>query len=490
MLMPYAGMLTEDELKKKEQAQGMTGPGSSYTQAQTQNQGTGAPGGGGMSTQAAPSAGARGSGWVNLQQYLTANQGKGRSSAETVANSTQGQIDSAIRGIESQATKAKEEIGKATVNRNEELERQIKDQPQRVDKDAFKAYASQTYQGPKALSETGGYKDVLGAYTRAKTNLDGLQNKDQRAEALRTSLNDARYSRGMSALDSLLMGQEGEEVFRGLRDKNQGIEQRRKELEGGVSDAAKKAQETSEASLKSLRDVTNQSYRDLLAANEQELMARNQGRGGEIDTAARALFGDQMADQYGIDRKQFMRYYAPPEAQYSLGDVVSDDERARMAALAELAGEADVFSGASRSGIQEGGYFDQAAYDQAVAEFLEAERQKTLDPVVSREDGVLVTRSGMKVPIPGPGSTGPGWYDPEIAKDPATWKEDSGIKNEGGAQVKDGKIVINGKDFIPGQAPIGDFGMPPVNDPYPTPPPRKGGGGSRTTSKSKQKNRA
>lgn len=413
--MPYAGFLTEEELKKKEEAQGMTGPGSSYTQAQTQNQGTGPQGGTGMSTQAAPSTGARGSGWVNLQQYLTANQGKGRGTAETVVNSAQGQIDSAIQGIENQATKAKEEIGKATINRNEELERQVKNQSQNVDRDAFKKYASQTYQGPRAISDTGGYKDILGAYSRAKGNVEGLQDKDKRAEALKTSLNDARYSRGMSALDSLLMGQEGEDVFRTFRDRNANLDNRKSDIEGRVSEAAKKAEENSRAAVQSLRDTTSGSYRDLLTANERELAARNQGRAAEIDASARALFGDQMADQYGIDRKQFMRYYNAPEAQYSLGDVLSDDERARMSALADLAGEADVFAGASRSGIREGGYFDQAAYDKAVADYLEAERQKTVkeervqyptgdiggkgETVQTKGDGsrVVTTDNGVKI---------------------------------------------------------------------------------------------
>lgn len=316
--MPFVDYATEDELKKKQEQGQQTAPTTQQSTALS----TGPTGGAQIGT-------GKGSGWTNLQPYLTNNAGQGAATTQQLLDPKQNQIKDAVDSLNKEANDTRAKIGQSTVQRNTALENQVKTSPTAIDKNAYNSYVNQSYSGPNVYAPS---VDTEKKWNGLQTQTSLQQVADPKT--IGQQLKKSNYTYGLGKLDSYLVGAEGGQTVDKFNEANKGIMTDRQATVGGVNSAIEQAKRDSAASIQSLRDTTNQAYKDTLA--------RAQGTKGQAESAAFDQAYVEIQKRFadaGVDAPSGitgLSTYIRPTEGYSWQDSVDDSTLQALNTLADI----------------------------------------------------------------------------------------------------------------------------------------------------------
>lgn len=161
----------------------------------------------------APTSKPAGSGFTNLQQYLSANQGQGQGIAKDIVAEGQKGVAKAQTAADAQADAWVNNAGiEAAAGSQEALANQANSIAQVGNADA--SYMTpQTYKGPNTAQDVAGYNDLDAAYANVKKTADNYASDyDTQKAGLQ---NKYGYGSGFAALDTFLGRQDGKDTIQG-----------------------------------------------------------------------------------------------------------------------------------------------------------------------------------------------------------------------------------------------------------------------------------
>jgi hypothetical protein len=206
--MAYVQKTTDED----EQLQGQEGPEKVLSQgtATADNGQAEAPTSGPQQT--APGK-AKGSGWTNLVDYVSANRGAGQQMASRVGETIQNQGDQAQQQGQNYQNSAAQTVSAATPKRDQSLIDDVMNDPTKITgqrAQQFQAQRNASYAGPKAAQEIAGYQDVQAAYDKTSKAAQDAGDFEGRRGLLHDAYGKrSDYTAGESRLDSFLTGADG-----------------------------------------------------------------------------------------------------------------------------------------------------------------------------------------------------------------------------------------------------------------------------------------
>jgi hypothetical protein len=314
-------------------------------------------GGQGGAAQASKGSGA----WTNLNKYLEANQGAGRTMAGTVAQGVDKRATDAKTAGAQLETDTVSAIDTNTVKRDTGLEQRVKSDPVSVARNEQAHFAKihgASYGGPDQVDATK-KAEVDKQIRGVKTDLEDYGSNPGQQRLLRDTFASPKYTQGENLFDAFLVGTDGGQTLADSRARNQGFDSGWDGLNDRVAQRVATARTETDAAREGLRGATS-AARDQVAG-KVNIASRDAARKNAAndkayrDLISRAQGGDDSAFQeMGFAPGQASRLLAMgfrPEQiisdarNLSLADVVDDDTRARLSALQELSGESDLEGG-------------------------------------------------------------------------------------------------------------------------------------------------
>jgi len=192
-----------DENQDEEQGQGGQGSGEVVTSTGT---GGTVPSGGnqGSSQSGEGDNTASSTGWTNLQNYISANQGQAGKMAETVTGKIGETAQGAIQGKEALSTNVRSDVDKGTVKDQGVIAGLEKD-PTKVSKEAYQSQKNASYGGPTDLSSYNEYAQVQKNIGQLGQQLANTESEGGRRALLKDTYARPDYGYGMQALDSYII---------------------------------------------------------------------------------------------------------------------------------------------------------------------------------------------------------------------------------------------------------------------------------------------
>lgn len=327
------------------QSSGATG--GSQTVPQTGGGASGVVGSQGASSQGGSTQ--KGTGFVNTQDYVKANQGQNFGSQ--VAGDVGNVAKDAVSSLGNVQNTFKQQADANTVKRDEGIFNQLRG-GRAADivgnADNLKRYntmANARYGGPKELSQVEGFGDLAQKYGKARSYLDNTATDQGRYALLGDLYNRPNYTSGMRNLDQTILQADpnSRNQLQGLRDKYSGIDD---DIDVASQEAQRLAQQKQAESSQlrdQLRSATSQQWSglndQLTSAMQRENAARDKGYQQELNSriqnAQRNLAGrynpDMIADA--------IRNSASQGAQIKdISQVAGAGQVAQYNALAQLMG--------------------------------------------------------------------------------------------------------------------------------------------------------
>jgi hypothetical protein len=257
----------------------------------------------------APQTGPSPTGYIPLQQYLQANVGAGAG----VKNVLSGQVEKAKTATETELAKTQSEAAAKAKEAASAIEKQGQEVIGGVTKSPTeslgqaKDFLSQTYTGP----DVGTYAAQIGAAQKgAQQNLGLLESEAGKQAALESGLKG--YRGGYGSLDRFLFAQDptAKAAFEAERAKaKEAISSKASAAESAVKGEIESAQKKLEEQQKAVKETAGKTYEKGL---------------GEA--------GKKILD---LERRNIMK---KGYQEASFGDVLTDQQKADLAALAELEG--------------------------------------------------------------------------------------------------------------------------------------------------------
>lgn len=316
----------------------------------------------------APKTGTSSGAWTNLNQYLEANRGAGATMAGSVTGAVQKKVGEFQQGATGLETRANEAIDKGGVKRDASLEERIKSNPvavQQAEKDRVRGLWDASFKGPRNVTEfDGATKATLNTQrTGIDQDIQDFGSDAGKQRLARDIFKDPRYTRGEQTFDAFLMGTDGGATFEAGRKSMDGYASGWEGLEDRVGAQASAAETETNAAREGVRSAVGGARTDVTGRIDKvkgkvdELNKYNDGRyeawlklAQSADPAQRQQAATWLG-LHGDDAEWFIRNggnmasLASNTTNYSLGDLVNQDDVASLAALEELAGLTDFTGG-------------------------------------------------------------------------------------------------------------------------------------------------
>lgn len=192
-----------DENLDEDEGQGGQGSGEVVTSTGT---GGTVPSGGnqGSSQSAQGDDTASSTGWTNLQNYITANQGQAGRMAETVTGKIGETAEAATQGKETLSTNVRSDVDKGTV-RDQGVISGLESDPTKVSKEAYQTQRDASYGGPTDLSSYNEYAEVQKNIGQLSQQLANTESEGGRRALLKETYDRPDYGYGMQAIDSYII---------------------------------------------------------------------------------------------------------------------------------------------------------------------------------------------------------------------------------------------------------------------------------------------
>jgi len=329
----------------------------------------------------------KGTGFMNVQQYIDQNKNQAQGLAQKTANTITGKIDSAKSNVNQKANSFQNMVNQNTVNLNQDMASRAAENPydfsqNQNDVAEFKKMYSGNYQGPQSFEGQDNFQDILQGINSAKNQAELSNTESGRTEILKSMQRNPTKSSGMAALDNLLL-QTNSDASQTLKDASAGafdLDNFLSSISGQQNQNVQNARTTNQQTGKALqeqfigqggvRDQFSQRLDNNVLNARSNATTKNQGimdavKGGQItpeqaqylglDAAQFAdvgsqverldflnnFFGDQnlLGEQNRrINLQDFISQNQTPEAAFTRQNVASQDDFARSQALSDLLG--------------------------------------------------------------------------------------------------------------------------------------------------------
>lgn len=394
-------------------------------------------GGGGVQQQSGPQTapGQAGTGFVNLQRYISANRpGIGRMTDTTVGKigETGQQAQQAKEGV---IGAFDEQAAAARVQADQGILKNLRKDPTKITGNAdtlaaFQRMQSGQYGGPKSMADVEGFQQAQGAVDKLGTTLGQTETSGGRYNLLRQYLGDPRYSQGENRLDQAFMQSDpnAQQKLAGVREQFnptvEGFGERLNESQQQAQQFMSEAQATNQAVQQALgtartkaeqqaaqRLAQQQAARDAQANQLLQAMgfgvAGQMGGGGDLslDQINQALRGvglnplDLRGIDYGGDKallNQAMGRAMSPGAfvgtsgRIGYGDAMTAQDFAKMEALGQLGGFDVTKYQPQQRQLGSGATFNQNAYladvQNQLNQIMAARQQQQSMPVPEAQE--------------------------------------------------------------------------------------------------------
>jgi|688.fasta_scaffold02085_29 hypothetical protein len=304
----------------------------------------------------------RTSGWSNLQNYITANQGNDAAMGQKIAQGIGDTASEVTQAKGSVQGKAQEDIARNTVT-DQGVIQGLQTDPTKVSKDSFTSQVGAQYQGPDDVSAYEDYAKGQSARSQLDEKLAKTQTEEGR-NALIRGIAGQNYTQGLGNLDQFILsaGQQGKQALQDTRQQYGNTSQDWDNLMGSLNEGFKSARGTTEKTAADTMAAYEQAFGGSTNAIKQaqtrttETNAQrkkeygaNVAALGDKDAAKRAA----AAKRLGIDTAalEYLRGigFTPQQiASYSgdlnLGNIVDPKQKAQYEALLSLADRESQFS--------------------------------------------------------------------------------------------------------------------------------------------------
>jgi hypothetical protein len=310
-------------------------------------------------------------GYVGIDQYLGANKQGGERLAGTMAEDLTKRHAGHKANIGKLQTGFTEQSG---AERIKDISGQIKADPTKITSEQFGRTVG-GYQGPSTLQDIEGYGKTAAGVEQFGSRLGMTETQPGQTTLLREQFGKPQYTRGQSRLDAALLS-----AAPGARDKFANI---RQSLGGLGSELG--AAESTAAGIGSQYLSEGQKYSDLarstlsserenlLGALESERDRVNQAREAEYQAELDKIMGQVKSDTGGSlleriaarkadERNKAQAQFLTQGKAAGISDIATDEQRARDAALATLAGNIG-FLGEGQD-LGQAFNFDQAGWNK------------------------------------------------------------------------------------------------------------------------------
>lgn len=339
--MPFVNNLQDEDQQQNQQGQqqpAMVAPGTGAGPLSASS---------GASPQAQPKQGSSGR-WTNLNSYLGANQQQAGQLGSTIV----GRINDNIGQTEGALTSAnnifQSQVSQNTVQKDDNVLSQVRQDPTKVDVNAFSRMRDATYQGPQNLSEIGGFQQ---GFEKARQQSEAAQNESGRSALIQDMFNRPTYSRGENKLDQLLIqnNEQARSQFQTVQPRFQQLESMLGQKTDAAQQMAQQAKQQTEAARQAAQS-TIQSERDSFNQMIESRVQQEQAKQlPEFERLRKALAKDQLsaADMaklglnagtqlFNLDPTRYLVQGSPDAI--NANNVATKDDFARYQALAQLAG--------------------------------------------------------------------------------------------------------------------------------------------------------
>jgi hypothetical protein len=312
-----------------------------------------------------------GGGVMDINKYLDVNKQKSQALADKLAGGITTGGETARTGIAGAGTQWEKDVGAGTIGLNQDVYGRAKEALTGApgtggtlnapDTEEFKRMYGATYQGPTDITQQQYYTDAQKAAAEAQATAKLAETPEGRKELLARQMaaGGGRYSKGAMTLDQSLLAADPEAMAR------------LKAAETGTSDIADKL-----AALQSLGQTAvqkgQQTTADTRAAMQKEFdISREQG---ELSDAAKAekqrLEGVYqnylqntmipMGEQEGVRASNY--FQRDPYSNINQYNIASQQDYARLQALAGLTGQQNVFAPYANQAGGAGQYQDPSKF--------------------------------------------------------------------------------------------------------------------------------
>lgn len=330
----------------------------------------------------------KGSGqFTNLQSYLEQNAGSHQ--GEDLAGKVGGVVNQAQQAQTQADQSFRGDVDKSTVNYNQDLENQIKDNPVSVAQnkdlaDQFSNEINANYGGPKDFTSSSYYGDLYGKVDEANQQSKASETEPGRFSLLQNYYNRPDYTQGQQKLDQLLVQNDpnSKAAFDNVRAQNTQQQQGFSDLQNSLNQYAKQGAQTTQNTNQKANDQINQQLYDTqnqikdyaAPAYQQQLEGMQKLSGGLNNRDLSGINPDQLQAMglnsgqsvYGAD---FSKYFTPDTVS-GMANYVKPEDYAKYAALSQLSGNPnDFLPDQSQVGTEIGkpGYsFDQGGFNDYI----------------------------------------------------------------------------------------------------------------------------
>ncbi len=357
--MPFTFDELLDSQKKKDQEDGetqgisapaMTGGGETFQGQQTQQ------------AQQPQGVSKQGSGFVNLDKYLTANQNNNFGNQFT--GKVQGDVNQAKQSLANNSQDFINASNQGTTRWNDaqptvkSLVDNAGDNTSSQDVANFQKYSNAQYQGPDSFSGSAYGTKVQGANTKASQEANALQNEGGRFALLDQFYGRPKYNTGEKALDNLLVqntpgvsaraqsiGNQAKQFTNDLGQKTGELNNVAVSNRQATSDVAKKAKDYVGNAVTGFQTDLGNRYKDYESNTKAYNDARvNDLSDDEFDSDTLGLLGlKEGQNLYDVNLSNYLKQ----NPMGSPGEFASDQDYAKYLALEQLSGEEPTLLSAS-----------------------------------------------------------------------------------------------------------------------------------------------
>lgn len=158
----------------------------------------------------------KGSGWTNLENYISANEAGSEKMGQDVVKSIDQNIKSAQSKLGEQVTKT---AGSAVKDTG--LIENLKKDPSAVSREDFEKQYNASWNAPSSAQEFDEFGDVQSRVNKTSEAAKQADDFSGRKELLKTAYDEPKYSSGEQRLDSFILGgtNKGQENIKAIREK-------------------------------------------------------------------------------------------------------------------------------------------------------------------------------------------------------------------------------------------------------------------------------
>jgi hypothetical protein len=297
-----------------------------------------------------------GSGYQNLDKYLNTNDAG--QFGQKVLGKVGDTISSAQQNQAQASDQFKNQVQSANYTPDQDKVNSAIAHPEQADAKQFQQWMKQSYQGPKSLAEDQkDWNQYWSGTNQAETNANLLGSEPGRFTLLDNYFGRPQYNFGQKSLDNLLVQQAG------LGDQTKSLQNQAAQLRSQGEENAKSLQGVAaqragevEQSKTGVNQAFNQAQGSAQDQIAQATQAANDARLAETNALKSNLTNNALTDdqlsKLGLTRGQNIYgmnlndYFNVNQTPLSNEQVATDEQRTRLNALAQLAGQDQTYLGA------------------------------------------------------------------------------------------------------------------------------------------------